>query len=191
MLGGVTTGSLRVGAIVLVLSSACGGATTFDPDFAGSGGSTPVAAGSGGAQARPDAGVVTVAGQAGEATVIWSDYVPTECPDTAPPPVNEECELFGAVNTCPEGTACFPYVEYPDGTEPCAREQYGTGCFVSGEGLQGEPCDWGTCAGGHLCVLTGEGTQCVQLCDTFGADTCPAGLFCEPIDVQPGIGGCY
>ncbi len=191
MLGGVTSGPIHAGVTVLVLATACGGATTIDPGSTGSGGAPPLAPGVGGVAARPDAGAVEVAGQAGTETEVWSDYVPTECPDIPPPPLNEECDLFAAVDECPEGTGCFPYVEYPDGTDPCAREQYGTACFVAGDGLQGDPCDWGTCAGGHLCVLTGEGTQCVELCDTLGADTCPAGLFCEPIDVQPGIGGCY
>ena len=75
--------------------------------------------------------------------------------------------------------------------DDCAQEQFGTRCAPEGSGRQGDPCGDRNCASGFICVLTGEGTQCVQLCHVFGENTCPPGFLCDPVDVQPGIGGCY
>jgi hypothetical protein len=175
----------------VALASACGGVVTSDPGQPGTGGVPTGIVPDGGAPSRVDAGSDASVDAADADGNIWSDYVPQECPDRPPPEISEDCDVFGDPDGCSAGTACLPYVEYPDGSDPCAGEHYGAACFTVGDGVQGEPCDWGTCAAQHLCVLTGDGTQCVQLCDTFGENTCPAGLFCEPIDVQPGLGGCY
>jgi hypothetical protein len=79
-------------------------------------------------------------------------------------------------------------VQYPSG--PCDFEQYGSVCAPVGSGKQGDQCGSVNCAAGFVCVITGQGTECVQICELFGKDTCPNGLFCVPIDVE-GIGGCY
>ncbi|MBN2195479.1 MAG: hypothetical protein JW751_21855 [Polyangiaceae bacterium] len=180
-----------VGALLLLVAG-CGGATSVDPEGEGapwSGGTPGLPLG--GAGGRRDAGL-----DVGGDVVVYpedvrSDYVAPECPETPAPPVAQQCDPFAAIDTCPMGTACAPFVEYPPGDDPCARERYGTTCLPYGGGLQGDPCEYGTCSAGYLCVLTGAGTQCVELCNTLGANTCEPGRFCEPIDVQPGIGGCY
>ena len=112
-------------------------------------------------------------------------------PDAAPPPIERWCDPFDPHADCPAGEACFPFVEYPDPTDDCAQEHYGTICAPEGYGVQGTPCEAGDCAAGYICVLTGQGTQCLQMCDTYGENTCPPGFFCEQIDIQPGLGGCY
>lgn len=114
-------------------------------------------------------------------------YVDPGCPDAEPPPPQIECDLFDP-STCPPELACYPYVQYPSG--PCDFEVYGTVCTVPGTGKQGEPCGSTNCAAGFVCVITGQGTECVQLCNLVGPDNCPEGLFCVPIDVE-GVGGCY
>ena len=83
---------------------------------------------------------------------------------------------------------CYPYVQYPSGK--CDKEQFGTFCAPGGTGKQGDPCGGSLCASNFVCVITGVGTQCVQLCPLVGDDKCPNGLFCVPIDVE-GYGGCF
>lgn len=111
------------------------------------------------------------------------------CPD-APPPIEAfDCDPYKQGNgDCPPGEGCYIYVDYPDA--PCEQEIYGSMCRPAGSGQQGEGCGSGLgCAGGFACVITGSGTQCVQLCSLNGPSGCPAGLVCEPIDVK-GFGGC-
>jgi hypothetical protein len=79
-------------------------------------------------------------------------------------------------------------VDYPTG--PCDREEYGTQCAAEGFGRQGDACETGRCAGGFICVVTGQGDQCIELCVLDGPRTCPAGLVCQPVDVE-GFGGCF
>ena len=67
---------------------------------------------------------------------------------------------------------------------------FGSVCAPVGTGKQGDACGGSNCAGGFVCVVTGQGTECVQICDLFGAAKCPPGLFCVPIAVE-GVGGCY
>ena len=178
----------------LMLKLACGGVvddsppgTEVGPDW-GSGGTGTGGAGSwrrdGGAGGPQDGGTEVPRD-------VRSDYVEPDCPDAAPLPVRIECDLSAAYSGCPSGQACYPYVFYPDSDDDCAQEQYGTTCAPEGDGVQGDPCTGASCAGGHSCVLTGQGTQCVELCDVFGENTCPPGYLCLPIDVQPGVGGCY
>jgi hypothetical protein len=45
------------------------------------------------------------------------------------------------------------------------------------------------CGAGFVCVVSGSGNQCIQLCPLTGKDGCAPGLSCEPIDVE-GFGGC-
>lgn len=116
-----------------------------------------------------------------------SGWVDPVCPDAPPPPPLEECDPFSTPTGCAAGQGCYPYVDYPTG--PCDEEQYGTVCMTAGYGTQGSPCDGSACASGHVCVVTGSGNQCVELCDPTGPDTCPGGLICFGLDVA-GFGGC-
>jgi hypothetical protein len=191
MLRGMHRGLLGSVLTAWILTAACGGTTDYDPSGGSSGGASPKGTGGlGTGGGVPFDGSVPL-DVPDSATDVHSDYEAPVCPDASPPPVTQECDLFGGADDCPPGLGCFPFVEYPAPGDDCAQERYGTECLVVGEGLQGDPCEAGDCAARHLCVLTGDGTICVELCSTFGADTCPAGLLCEPIDVQPGVGGCY
>ena len=124
---------------------------------------------------------------------VRSDYVDPICPDAATPPPLQQCDLTDPHADCPLGYACYPFVEYPDPNDDCSQEQYGTVCALEGSGVQGDPCGrtGNSCSAGYICVVTGAGTQCLQLCEVLGVSTCPPGLLCLQVDVQPGVGGCY
>lgn len=157
-------------------SAATGGVSGFGGS-GGVGGTAGKDAGKdSGKDAKSDAGAAGTGG-----------FVEPGCPDAAPPPPSYECDPFDPVSSCGPGEACYPWVDYP--TEPCDHEQFGTICAPAGIGGQGDPCT-GLCAANHVCVITGQGTQCVQLCQLVGEDNCPPGLFCVPIDVE-GFGGCF
>ncbi|MEZ4308117.1 MAG: hypothetical protein R3F14_08740 [Polyangiaceae bacterium] len=119
------------------------------------------------------------------------DYVDPGCPDGPPPPDPQlECDAFNQNNgDCLPGDGCYIFVQYPD--DPCEQEIYGTYCAPAGPQQQGDPCGGGPdCGAGLVCVITGFGTQCVQLCPLSGNSGCPDGLTCEAIDVE-GFGGCF
>lgn len=131
------------------------------------------------------------AGDAGiDAKDALPDYNDPGCPDASPPEPQEECDAFNQGNgDCPPGDGCYIFVQYPD--EPCEQELYGTYCSPAGTQGQGDPCGGaGQCGAGLVCVITGFGTQCVQLCPLSGESGCPDGLTCEAIDVE-GYGGCF
>jgi hypothetical protein len=110
------------------------------------------------------------------------------CKNQPPPIENFECDPYNQPGDCLPTEACYIYVNYP--TEPCGQEEYGSFCYPQGSGGQGASCSGAfDCLAGHVCVITGSGTQCVQLCNLFGEDGCPQGLVCEAIDVE-GFGGC-
>jgi hypothetical protein len=117
------------------------------------------------------------------------DYDDPGCPDSPPPLEQYTCDPFALDGGgCAPGEACQIFVEYP--SEPCGQEIYGSGCVPAGTGQQGDGCMGGQeCGAGFVCVITGSGTQCVQLCKLDGPSGCPSGLVCEPIDVK-GFGGC-
>jgi hypothetical protein len=117
------------------------------------------------------------------------DYVDPGCPDSGPPGTMYECDPFNQFNgDCPPGEGCYIYVQYP--SEPCGQEIYGATCIPVGSGGQGDPCEGPqACGAGFVCVVSGSGNQCVQLCPLQGNDNCPSGYVCEPIDVE-GFGGC-
>jgi hypothetical protein len=119
----------------------------------------------------------------------FDPWVDTPCEDQPPPIEDYACDPYAQGNgDCLEGDACYIYVQYP--TEPCGQEIYGASCLPEGVGGQGAPCAGPMdCGGGHVCVVTGSGTQCVQYCRLEGPSGCPSGLVCEPIDVE-GFGGC-
>jgi hypothetical protein len=120
---------------------------------------------------------------------VVSDYTDPGCPDKPPPIYDYQCDPYDQNNgDCPPGEACYIYVDYP--SEPCGQEIYGAYCYPEGTGSQGAPCAGGLdCAAGFVCVVSGSGNQCVQLCHLTGDSGCPPGFVCEPIDVE-GFGGC-
>ncbi|WP_437283183.1 hypothetical protein WME90_22190 [Sorangium sp. So ce375] len=117
------------------------------------------------------------------------EYEDPGCPDTGPPVTDFACDPYDqASGFCAPGEGCFIFVQYPD--EPCGQEIYGAFCAPAGPGRQGDPCSGGSqCGAGFACVVTGSGTQCVELCALSGDDDCAPGFVCEPIDVA-GMGGC-
>jgi hypothetical protein len=117
-----------------------------------------------------------------------SVYEDPGCPPPAPIQDSQQCDPLAEESGCAADEACYPFVIYPSG--PCEVERYGSWCTPAGAGTQGQPCSRAGCASGHICVSTGEGTECVQLCGlSAGQSLCPAGLLCLPIDID-GFGGC-
>lgn len=118
-----------------------------------------------------------------------TDFEDPGCEDQPPPLESFVCDPENQGNgDCLFGEACYIFVEYPD--DPCGQEIYGSICFPAGIGEQGDLCGGAQdCAAGLACVVTGSGTQCVNLCPLEGPSDCPSGLVCEPIDVE-GFGGC-
>jgi hypothetical protein len=168
---------------------ACGGSVDGD----GTGGTTPTAGAAGissggtggfkdGGKDAKDSGDAKSDAKGGSA-----GYVDPGCPDASPPPPDYQCDPFGAPTGCASGEGCYPWVVYPQNT--CDFEEYGTVCMPAGYGEQGDPCA-GLCAPYHVCVITGQGTQCVKMCKLDGPNPCPHGLVCVPVDVE-GIGGCW
>lgn len=119
----------------------------------------------------------------------FSDYVDPGCGDKPPPITDFQCDPYDQPQSgCALGEGCYIYVDYPNG--PCAEEVYGSFCAPEGPGKQGDACGGGPdCAAGFVCVVSGQGVQCVELCQLVGEDGCPPGFVCEPIDVE-GFGGC-
>jgi hypothetical protein len=184
----------------VAIAAGCGGSigdVTDDVDASGGTGGSIIVGGSGGSAGtggKPVKDSGSDAKDAGkdaksDAKDATGDYVEDlNCPDVEPPPPTRECDPFSTPSGCPAGDGCYPFVDYPTG--PCDKEEYGTVCYPPGYGQQGEPCGGGLCASGFVCVITGQGNQCVELCPLTGQDDCPAGLVCVPIDVE-GFGGCF
>jgi hypothetical protein len=170
--------ALSAPAPALGIAAGCGDTVVVgaDPDGGdgGEGGTSWIDGGGG----KPDAGKDAL-----------EEYIDPGCPNKPPPIYDFQCDPYDQLSGgCAPGEGCYIYVEYPP--EPCGQEIYGSVCAPSGFGQQGDPCFGGLdCAGGFVCVVTGSGNQCVQLCPLVGADNCPPGLVCEPIDVE-GFGGC-
>lgn len=183
-------------ALFPLLGLACGGAIGADGDGdggpgGGAGGTGATGGwsfgGTGGSGAFGGSGGAGFGGTGG-ATGGTGGFIDPGCPDAAAPPPTKECEPFATPTGCPAGQGCYPFVQYPSG--PCEKEQHGTFCAPGGTGKQGDPCGGELCAIGHVCVVTGVGTQCVKMCSPTGPSSCPPGLFCVPVDVE-GIGGCF
>lgn len=198
-----------LGVVALVgggIAIACGGSVrgdgSGDPDAsAGTGafGGAPTggAPGGGGIGGIPSGGGGTSTGgtpSGGGGTNTGGTggtYVDPGCPDAQAPPGEFECDPLGA-NTCPAGQACFPFIIYP--SKPCDFEVYGAKCSLAGSTQQGEPCgSFGSyvslCAPGLSCFITGQGTECLQLCQIGKPNACPPGLLCGATDVE-GVGAC-
>jgi hypothetical protein len=162
------------------LAGACGSTVNVAGPTGGNGGDDFIFLGGGGADGKPDA-------QPPDGSL--PDYEDPGCQNQPPPIEDFQCDPYKQGNgDCPPGEGCYIYVDYPN--EPCGQEIYGSVCFLGGNGTQGSACNGAQdCGGGYVCVITGSGTQCVQLCQLVGETGCPAGLVCEPIDVV-GFGGC-
>ena len=119
----------------------------------------------------------------------FPDYTEPGCPNPPPPVEDFQCDPYHQGNgQCGPDEGCYIYVQYP--SEPCGQETYGAFCQLAGPGQQGDGCQGAqACGAGLACVITGSGTQCVQLCPLTGSSGCPSGFVCEPIDVE-GFGGC-
>ncbi len=100
-----------------------------------------------------------------------------------------ECDPLD-FDSCDFGLACYAGAIPPSG--PCGEEIFISYCAVPGPGEQGDDClGHNECAAGHLCVVTGAGTQCVNACDVGGGEpSCPRGYLCRSTDV-PGYGACF
>jgi hypothetical protein len=119
----------------------------------------------------------------------FPDYTEPTCPSKPPPIQDYQCDPYHQGNgDCQSSEGCYIFVDYP--SDPCGQETYGSLCMPAGAGQQGDPCQGAqSCGPGLVCVVTGSGTQCVELCSLTGPSGCPSGLVCEPIDVE-GFGGC-
>ncbi|MBW2523235.1 MAG: hypothetical protein JRI23_03630 [Deltaproteobacteria bacterium] len=177
----LAVGGVAVPAAALI-ATGCGSSVSVDPgrDGGGGEGGTFVFL-DGGKDAPPDA--------PDGSHDAFPDYEDPGCPDQPPPLYDFQCDPYDQFNgDCAPGEGCFIFVQYP--TEPCGQEIYGAYCYLAGGGTQGDSCGGGQdCAAGFVCVVSGEGNQCIQLCQLSGPDGCPPGLVCEPIDVE-GFGGC-
>ncbi len=185
--------SALTAAALSALLVSCGGAASSgdqpSPD-AGTDAAAGAAGGvSAGGAAGRDAGRDAGAGAGGAGgSLVDSGYVEPGCPDAAVVEPVRECDPFSTPTGCSFGDACYPFVSYPSGV--CEQETFGTYCLPPGTGQQGDPCAGEPCASGFVCVVTGQGNQCVQLCPLQGEDGCPPGLFCVPVDVE-GFGACF
>jgi hypothetical protein len=169
----------------ILLFAGCGGSVMEIGGAGATGGSAGAGTGGRGGRdaGRPDA---KDSGGGGDAT---SDYTEDlNCPPFSEPPPERECDPFATTSGCARGEACYPFVDYPTG--PCDREEYGTRCGPAGSGQQGDPCPMGRCSPRFVCVVTGQGNQCIELCTMDGPRDCAPGLVCQPIDVE-GFGGCF
>ncbi len=173
---------LAPAALVLTASAGCDNKVIVPGGDEGGGG------GSGGSTATwPWTTSTTGGGDAG--TDALDEFVDPGCKDKPPPLEDFQCDADHQNSSgCFQGEGCYIYVQYPD--DPCGQEIYGSVCLPAGVGQQGDFCGGATdCAPGLACVVTGSGTQCVELCPLVGPSDCPSGLVCEPIDVE-GFGGC-
>lgn len=109
------------------------------------------------------------------------------CPNDVQRVHVSDCDPLGEQTQCADGEGCYPYVEYP--SSRCEPETFGTRCDMAGTSTQGQPCAGERCAHGFLCVVTGRGTECAQLCRMPGPNTCPAGFICGSLDID-GFGVC-
>lgn len=120
---------------------------------------------------------------------VTSTYVEPDCPVAPLPTVYSECDPLGESAECGPGTGCYPITSYP--SEPCGSETFQMLCLPSGAGQQWASCDaLDDCAAGYICVVTGDGTECLKMCDPEAVSPCPKGLFCDGVDLQ-GIGICF
>lgn len=139
------------------------------------------------ATADGDAGTSTTSPAAPTVDELGDRFNEQECPDEVQRIESTECDPLGGQSQCGLGQGCYPYVHYP--SSRCDPETFGTRCDTSGAGVQGERCAGERCAHGFLCVVTGRGTECAELCRMPGPNTCPDGFICGSLDID-GFGVC-
>jgi hypothetical protein len=158
--GAVNGGDTGVGSVGP--GQGAGGAS----GFGGDGG--PTTAGSGGVSSYPDSG---------------SDarYKDPGCKPAVKVQGVRECDVFTEQAACGPGAKCTPYVQY---AMDCQTEEIGTRCVAAGSGVQGDDCATDLCAPSFVCVSSGVGLECAQLCHNGQFDDCPPGLLCGELDVD-------
>ncbi|MFO0658283.1 MAG: hypothetical protein U0165_00400 [Polyangiaceae bacterium] len=178
--------SLVVLALFLPLLKACNGEIApRDLDGSAGTGAAGSAGFSGHAGHHLDAGHDAETDASNDIADAFDEYIDPGCPDAGPAITDYACDPFNPIATCGNGLTCIPYVDDP--VEECGQEIYGTKCTLEGSGVQGDDCSFG-CKAGFSCVATGQGVQCVRVCQ-ISSGQCPGGLVCEQLDV-PGYGGC-
>jgi len=173
----------------LLLVGLCSPLATAGGAVAGCGSVVSVVSPDGGAGAHDGGHLADGGTGGGNPFDAQPDYVDPGCPDAGPPLTQFMCDPYHQHNgNCPGNEGCYIFSTPPQ--TPCGQEVYGATCLAQGSGVQGSPCGGSkACSAGFTCVVSGSGDQCVQLCALMGGTGCPAGLVCEPIDVQ-GFGGC-
>jgi hypothetical protein len=184
--------SVRFGvySVCLAAAFACGARVDESLKRGGDGLGFPMEAG------VPSAAVSAWAPQVQESVVLpaassakpVSTFVDVGCGGAVTATTINICNVFGETSGCFSDEACVPFVDYPN--EACKPEIFGTRCIAAGKGVQGDPCSTSGCADGFLCVATGHGTRCAELCPLPGEDTCPPGLLCGGVDIE-GYGVCF
>lgn len=145
-------------------------------------------------ETAPDAGTgaETTPTTAASIDEVGDLYEEQHCPDAVQRVEKIECDPLAETDPerssdCPEFEGCYPYVHYP--SAPCEPETFGTRCDLAGTGLQGDGCNDIRCAPGFLCVVTGRGMECAELCPLPGVNSCADGLICGSLDID-GFGVC-
>ena len=126
-----------------------------------------------------------------DAEIGWDVYIDPGCDGGPSTGENRQYECDPVLGEgCAPGMACYAWPIAP--SEPCEEEVFISVCMTPGPGRQGEEClDHSECNIGHICVVTGAGTQCVATCNPSGAEPrCPRGYLCRSTDV-PGLGACF
>jgi hypothetical protein len=172
--------AVAVGAAAL----GCGAEATPDDLARGGAGHT------GGAppRAEREAGAPSTPSPSGATGAAAATFADPGCPKAPEPEDEFTCDPLSDEEACEPGYACSPFVRYP--SAPCEPEVFGTYCRLHGSAVQGESCLYEDCAPGYLCVASGLGTSCAELCALPGADTCPPGLLCGSVDLK-GFGVCF
>ncbi len=170
-------------------SSGASGNAGAQSGASGNSGASGASSGAAGQSGSAPVGGAGQAGFGGDIPDASSDFIDPGCMNDAGPIIDNQCDPFQQPPdaTCGPGQACMPFVIYP--TAPCMPQTYGTQCTPAGVGMQGDSCSSGNCSAGFVCLITGQGTQCAQLCQLNTANSCPGGYICEPFDI-PGYGGC-
>jgi hypothetical protein len=172
-------------AFLIAPVAACGGAVTETPSNGDAG--TRRDSGRGGSDRDRSDG--SPSGFDARPNDDFPVYREDACPDAPPVPPVLQCDPFQQ-STCPLNLGCYPIP--PRASGQCQPGRYSTMCLPTGPRTQGDPCSDGTdCAGGFICVKSGQGDQCVKLCRTTEFGGCDDGRVCREVDVSgSGLGGC-